>query len=283
MSTTVNSEPDREEDGFQKSSTAPRQISEAEEQLLAKQDERRVPEFRANKFQGEARKHWDLFYKRNETRFFRDRHWTRREFAELAGMDKQGQFTLLEVGCGVGNFVFPLLEECETLEVMACDFSERAVNLVKENPLYEASEGRIKAFRADITQDNLYPDLTEGKLADAISLVFVLSALAPDKFVPALRNLKSALKPGGKILFRDYAVNDMAMVRFKPGTKLGDRHYLRQDGTTSYFFRREQLEELAREAGLGVEKAEYVFRRTVNKKEGVDAERVFLQAVMINL
>jgi len=29
-------------------------------------------------------KNWDMFYKRNQTNFFKDRHWTEREFGELA-------------------------------------------------------------------------------------------------------------------------------------------------------------------------------------------------------
>ena len=36
----------------------------------------------------DARKNWDLFYKRNETKFFKDRHWTTREFQELIGSNK---------------------------------------------------------------------------------------------------------------------------------------------------------------------------------------------------
>ncbi len=272
---------------FQDTSNSVREISEAEKALLAKQDARPVPPFRAKKFQDESCRHWDIFYKRNETRFFKDRHWTKREFSELSGLEErapEAPFVLMEVGCGVGNFFFPLLAECPNLEVLACDFSARAVALVRENSLYEG--GRVTAFRADITRDRLYPDLTGGKKADAVSLVFVLSAVAPDKFGEVLRNLAGALKEeddgagGGKILFRDYAENDMAMIRFGAGTKLGERHYLRQDGTTSYFFRLEELEALARGAGLRVSRAAYVRRRTVNRKEGVDAERTFLQAVM---
>ena len=40
---------------------------------------------------------------------------------------------LFEVGCGVGNFMFPLLEEDESksLFIYACDFSKRAVQFVK--------------------------------------------------------------------------------------------------------------------------------------------------------
>jgi methyltransferase-like protein 6 len=52
---------------------------------LARQNARLVSEFRAHKLEAEARKSWDLFYKRNQTKFFKDRHWTTREFQELLG------------------------------------------------------------------------------------------------------------------------------------------------------------------------------------------------------
>ena len=75
---------------------------------LKLQDSRKCDKFRAEKFQRETKRHWDLFYKRNETRFFKDRHWTTREFQELANDKEEGNDkVLLEVGCGVGkdNFI----------------------------------------------------------------------------------------------------------------------------------------------------------------------------------
>lgn len=42
-----------------------------------------ISEFKKNKLELEAKKNWDLFYKRNKTNFFKDRHWTTREFNEL--------------------------------------------------------------------------------------------------------------------------------------------------------------------------------------------------------
>jgi len=103
-----------------------REPNETELEALARQDVRPVSSFRAQKFQSESNKHWNLFYKRNGARFFKDRHWTRREFEDLSAVDTEKPFTLLEVGCGVGNFIFPLLEECgEALaRAFACDFSE---------------------------------------------------------------------------------------------------------------------------------------------------------------
>jgi len=106
-----------------------------------------VPEFKANKLEIDAQRNWDIFYKRNETRFFKDRHWTTREFQELLDQEESGEKrTLFEVGCGVGNLVFPLLEEQTSEEgcftngrfyFYACDFSPRAVDFVRSNPLYD--------------------------------------------------------------------------------------------------------------------------------------------------
>ena len=41
------------------------------------------------------------------------------------------QRAVFEVGCGVGNFLFPLLEEDSDTYFYACDFSPRAVDFVK--------------------------------------------------------------------------------------------------------------------------------------------------------
>lgn len=113
------------------------ELSQAEiEEILKRQDSRLVSSFEATKLEKDAKKNWDIFYKRNETRFFKDRHWTLREFEEILGdtmtsEDNAESKVLLEIGCGVGNFAFPVLEEVKTLEVWACDFSPRAIDLVK--------------------------------------------------------------------------------------------------------------------------------------------------------
>lgn len=43
---------------------------------------------------------------------------------------------LLEAGCGVGNCLFPLLEEDVNIFAYACDFSPRAVDYVKVGAAY---------------------------------------------------------------------------------------------------------------------------------------------------
>lgn len=264
----------------------PKVLSTEEEELLAKQNSRLVPEFKANQLELNARKHWDLFYKRNDTRFFRDRHWTTREFSELISSNDiddpvqnvhRPKLTILEVGCGVGNFVFPLIEDKfnGNYFIYACDFSERAVNFVKQNPLYD--ETVIKAFQCDITIDTIFNEIANNSL-DIISLIFVLSAIHPDKFCKVLTNLFKLAKPGGMLLFRDYGRYDMAQIRFKAGNKIADNFYVRQDGTRSYYFTVEELERMARECGFEVVANEYIHRKTINIKENVDKDRIFVQS-----
>ncbi|KAH8347734.1 hypothetical protein KR084_000611, partial [Drosophila pseudotakahashii] len=265
--------------------TQTKELTETERQKLEEQNKRGfVPEFKANKLEIDAQRNWDIFYKRNETRFFKDRHWTTREFQELLDQEESGdKRTLFEVGCGVGNLVFPLLEEqtseqgCFTngrFYFYACDFSPRAVDFVRSNPLYDPAQ--ITAFQCDITTQQVHEEIPTSSL-DVCTLIFVLSAIHPQKFKEVVQNLWKLLKPGGLVLFRDYGLYDMAQLRFKPGNKIAENLYVRQDGTRSYFFSEEEISKLFQENGFEIITNAYVHRRTLNLKEGVDVPRIFLQ------
>lgn len=256
-------------------------LTDEERARLEEQNKRMVSEFQARKLETDARKHWDLFYKRNETRFFKDRHWTTREFEELLASSEEGGSsaevkTMLEVGCGVGNLVFPLIEDGHRdYFIYACDLSPRAVELVRQHNLYD--ERYMRAFPCDITTDEVFGTLAEGTL-DIATLIFVLSAIHPEKFRAVAGNIFRLMKPGGMVLFRDYGLYDMAQLRFKPGHKIGENFYMRQDGTRSYYFAEQEVGDLFREAGFEVVTNSYIHRRTVNPKEGIDVPRIFVQA-----
>ncbi|XP_030371826.1 methyltransferase-like protein 6 [Scaptodrosophila lebanonensis] len=265
-------------------STSTKELSASERAKLDEQNKRLVPAFKAQKLEIDAQRHWDIFYKRNETRFFKDRHWTTREFQELlaephnTNQSKGEHRNLLEVGCGVGNLVFPLLEEQLKsgggFYFYACDFSPRAIDFVRANELYDPNH--ITAFQCDITTEQVHQSIPSESL-DVCTMIFVLSAIHPDKFGDVLQNLWRLLKPGGVVLFRDYGLYDMAQLRFKPGHKIADNFYMRQDGTRSYYFSEQELAQLFSSTGFEILSNSYVHRRTLNIKEGVDAPRIFLQ------
>ncbi|XP_070614042.1 tRNA N(3)-cytidine methyltransferase METTL6 [Erythrolamprus reginae] len=265
------------EDGsFQKTGQKTRILSPEEAKQLAG-NQFLVSDFKQQKLEKEAQKNWDLFYKRNSTNFFKDRHWITREFEELKACRQfeDQKLTILEAGCGVGNCLFPLLEEDLNMFAYGCDFSPRAVEYVKQNPLYDAS--RCKIFLCDLTKDDLVENVPLESV-DVIMLIFVLSAIHPEKMHLVLNNIYKVLKPGKCVLFRDYGLHDHAMLRFKSACKLRENFYVRQDGTRSYFFSAEFLAELFLSAGFEEIVNEYVFRETLNKKENVCVPRVFLQS-----
>jgi methyltransferase-like protein 6 len=263
------------------SSTTDKILSQEDIEKLEKQNSRLVSQFQAQKLEKEALKNWDLFYKRNETRFFKDRNWTTREFDELLSEPETTQNSehlrklMLEVGCGVGNLIFPLIQDQKNnYFIYACDFSPRAIEMVRQNELYD--ECNMKAFQCDITTDQIFEHIEKESL-DIITMIFVLSAIHPEKFSIVVKNLYRILKPNGVLLFRDYGLYDMAQLRFKPGNKIAENFYVRQDGTRSYYFSVNEIHKLFDENGFDVITNSYIHRRTINKKENIDVPRIFVQ------
>ena len=206
------------------------------------------------------------------------RLWTTREFEELLDegkdQDKEPK-NLLEVGCGVGNLIFPLVaNKCNNYFIYACDFSPRAIDFVKANEHYDST--KMKAFTCDITNQEIFNEIPAGSL-DIITMIFVLSAIHPENFQQVIDTLFKLLKPGGLILFRDYGLYDMAQLRFKPGNKIGENFYMRHDGTRSYFFSLEETQKFFGSAGFDIVQNNFIERRTINKKENLNVQRWFLQ------
>ena len=88
----------------------------------------------------------------------------------------------LQVGCGVGNTAFPLLEVNPQARVYACDFSATAIQCVQQHGLY--ASGRITAFVADVTSDRLSAHIPPATV-DICTMVFVLSAISPQRMKQA--------------------------------------------------------------------------------------------------
>ncbi|XP_066497794.1 tRNA N(3)-methylcytidine methyltransferase METTL2 [Hoplias malabaricus] len=276
-----------------------------------------LPAEKQEEFDSKANEFWNSFYTIHENRFFKDRHWLFTEFPELAPQHKvphssagevpsdefrenaanqelNGQkspalhleetvfpgasasYRILEVGCGVGNTVFPILKTNNDpgLFVYCCDFSSTAIDLVKSNPEYDPS--RCHAFVHDLSDVTTEYPVPEQSL-DVIVLIFVLSALHPDKMQHSICRLARLLKPGGVLLLRDYGRYDMAQLRFKKGRCLSENFYVRGDGTRVYFFTQEELHKLF--IGAGLEKVQNLVDRRlqVNRGKQLTMYRVWVQ------
>ncbi|XP_052508909.1 tRNA N(3)-methylcytidine methyltransferase METTL8, mitochondrial [Budorcas taxicolor] len=304
------------------------------------------------KYEREASKYWDTFYKIHKNKFFKDRNWLLREFPEILpvgqkteekvkelswnhvkinaesffskmhcptmpeeknhykessgssdGQSKAGSdfskldseeyrerplktelfpgsnatFRILEVGCGAGNSVFPILNTLQNVPeffLYCCDFASGAVELVKSHASYRAAQ--CCAFVHDVCDHSLPYPFPDGTL-DVILLVFVLSSIHPDRMQSVINRLSKLLKPGGMLLFRDYGRYDKTQLRFKRGHCLSENFYVRGDGTRAYFFTKGEVHNMFCKAGLD-EKQNLVDRRLqVNRKKKVKMHRVWVQ------
>jgi len=152
-----------------------------------------------------------------------------------------------------------LLEKNPNLIVHCCDFSPRAIELVKasftlfssladsptifhfskmtfsqfplspciqSHPSYDPS--RVHAFVHDLTSSpSLLPSILSSSSLPSptfISCIFVLSAIPPTQHLSTLQTLVDQLPEGGSLLFRDYAYGDLAQIRFHPSNSLGGKN-----------------------------------------------------------
>ncbi|KAK6530054.1 hypothetical protein TWF694_003428 [Orbilia ellipsospora] len=206
-----------------------------------------VRDFDKNRFNAEPEKWWNNFYKNNRENFFKDRKWLQQEFPILttATSATSPPIRLLEVGCGAGNTLFPILNANKNpdFHIHGADFSKTSIDLIRSQELYQQNHPKhISASVWDLgNADNTLPEGVEEESIDVVILIFVFSALHPDQWAHAVRNVHRCLKKGGKVLFRDYGRGDLAQVRFKKGRFLQENFYIRGDGTRVYFFDRDQL------------------------------------------
>lgn len=196
-----------------------------------------------DRFNSDPAKWWNNFYKNNTANFFKDRKWLQQEFPVLSQITSadSAPTTLLEVGAGAGNTAFPILKHNQNphLKIHACDFSKKAVQVIRENEMYDNGVN-IQADVWDVAGDGLPPGLGESSV-DIVVMIFIFSALSPSQWKKAVSNIYKVLKPGGEVLFRDYGRGDLAQVRFKRGRYLEENFYIRGDGTRVYFFGKDEL------------------------------------------
>ncbi|XP_014900891.1 tRNA N(3)-cytidine methyltransferase METTL8, mitochondrial isoform X1 [Poecilia latipinna] len=200
---------------------------------------------------------------------------TIRQISSFPG--QHASFRILEVGCGVGNSVFPIVNTIKNTDsfLYCCDFSPRAIQLVKDHLDYDDS--MCHAFVHDICEETGSFPFPPQSL-DVILAVFVLSSIHPQRVQRVVNQLSTYLKHGGVFLFRDYGRYDLSQLRFKKGRCLSDNFYTRGDGTCVYFFTKEEVHDLFSKAGLEEIQNLEDKRLQVNRGKKVAMRRVWMQS-----
>ena len=227
----------------------------------------------------DAQRNWDIFYRNNTTNFYKDRHYLTREFNELTEALKNDdcqQTTLLDLGCGVGNAFWPMVEQFgQKISIQCCDFSKKAVGFVKENALFNPE--KMRAETCDLVSQAIP---FEPNTADFSQLIFVLSAIAPEKHSLVAEKIYNQLKENAVLYFRDYGLYDLAQLRFaeKGTSKISKNFYARFDKTRAYYFTTEEVQSIFESAGFVTIECKYFYRVVENRKDEKVMHRVWIQA-----
>ncbi|GMH81598.1 hypothetical protein TrVE_jg12550 [Triparma verrucosa] len=234
---------------------------------------------------------WNSFHANHRSAtFFRPKRYLSAEFpTAMAMLDSHSTpKIMLEVGCGAGAALFPVLAMSERartesgsgrggVKCVAIDVSETAVELLREQKEYEGVKEYVESHVCDIARE---PAPVDESSVDVVFLIFCLSAIEPELFPSALKNLHASMKPGGLLCFRDYGKFDMTMLRFSPSQWRGGTTFQRGDGTLSSFFEVSEVERMFQEAGFVVEECKYALVENVNRKTGARLKRCFLHALL---
>nr|GMC53080.1 putative methyltransferase [Ipomoea batatas] len=95
-----------------------------------------------------------------------------------------------------------------------------------------------------------------------------------------IQNLGKILKPDGYVLFRDYAIGDLAQERFiSKEQKISENFYVRGDGTRAFYFSDEFLINLFKENGFDTEEHALCFKQVENRSREIVMNRRWVQAV----
>jgi tRNA (cmo5U34)-methyltransferase len=124
--------------------------------------------------------------------------------AEAASTSNPTATSLLDVGCGAGNYSLKLLERAPNLDVTLLDLSQPMLERAEQR-VGAATRGRVRTVQADIRE----AALGEGAY-DLIVAAAVLHHLRTDtEWREVFAKMRRALKPGGSLWIYDLVEHEL--------------------------------------------------------------------------
>jgi methyltransferase-like protein 6 len=222
---------------------------------------------------------WAAFHARDNgsARFYKERRYIPLAWPALT--DGRVTRSVVELGCGAGSALLPVLRANPAARALGTDVAPGAVSMF----LSAAGRAGIEPGRVDGLVLDAADPRAGGALsrlgADACLAVFTLGALEPAGQAAFLTAAHACLRPGGTLYVRDHGLFDVTHVR-APRRLAGNLH-VRGDGTRCFFFSPDGLAADAGAAGFETRVCKWVTVAVPNRATGAVIKRVFVHGEFV--
>jgi tRNA (cmo5U34)-methyltransferase len=125
--------------------------------------------------------------------------------------------SLLDIGCGAGNYSLKLLQHLPGLDVTLVDLSRPMLDRALQR-VGMATRGRVRAVQGDIRD----MELGEGKYAVMVAAAVFHHLRTDDEWRAVFQKCYTALKPDGSLWMADLISHDSPLIQAVMGAKYGE-------------------------------------------------------------
>ena len=129
------------------------------------------------------------------------------QVVDIANIQFHRPVTWLDIGCGTGKMEEIALIKCNIEKLVACDVSEKMIDIVRER----FNDKKIEFITASVF------DLCLSKQFDVITAIRVFHYFQKEERIEAVRKCYEALKPNGIFI---------TFENFSPNSKIGEQLFL---------------------------------------------------------
>ena len=219
---------------------------------------------------------WASFHARDNgsSRFYKERRYIPLAWPSLASAA-----SVVELGCGAGSALLPVLRANPASRALGVDVSPGAVCMFLEAAARAGIDpGRVSGLVMDAAAPGAAAALARAG-ADACLAVFTLGALEPAGQEAFLSAAHASLRPGGTLYVRDHGLFDLTHMR-APARVSGNLH-TRSDGTRCFFFSPDGLAAAAEAAGFTTRLCKWATVAVPNRRTGAVLRRVFVSGEFV--
>ncbi|MFK7789277.1 MAG: trans-aconitate 2-methyltransferase [Phycisphaeraceae bacterium] len=135
-----------------------------------------------------------------------------------------GARSLLDIGCGAGNYTLKLLERFKDADATLVDLSQPMLDRAALR-VGQATAGRVTTIQADIRESNL----GEQKFDVAVAAAVLHHLRSPEEWLAVLEKIYASLKPGGSLWIVDLVAHAQLGIQSVMQRRYGDYLAVQKD------------------------------------------------------